>query len=124
MDESRVMGPDGDLAPDKHHDFLRPPYLTPTTDTFKWRKQVALWATMARRFAKGGDKRAKEILSALRLTLFNALDSVFASKVERAITAGILCLDLDEEDDQDSVKQNQVVQDIIEIVAKSPLQTA
>ena len=42
---------------------------------------------------------------------------MFASKVERAITAGIINLDTTEEESEDGVERN-VVQDIISIVAK------
>lgn len=40
--------------------------------------------------AHGRDMRAKGILNALGLTLSNALDNIFASKVERATTAEII----------------------------------
>lgn len=110
-----VMGPGRDNAPKQ--DLLTPPFLSPTTDKFKWRKQVQLWATTVKRFAKGGDKRARGILNAIGLTLFNALDAVFASKVERAITAGLVSLDLDD-DESTNANPTTVVQEIIDIVAK------
>lgn len=75
-------------------------------------------ATTVKRFARGGGKRAKGILSAVGLTLLNALDTVFTSKVEHSITAGIITLDLDEDEENDSSTQSKVVQDIIHIVAK------
>lgn len=77
-----------------------------------------MWATIVKRYAKGGDKRAKGILSSLQLTLFNALDTIFASKLERAITAGLLCLDLYEEVEINPIEKSTVVQDIISIVGK------
>lgn len=63
-------------------------------------------------------KIAKGILSALFLSLFNALDTVFASKVERTITAGILSLELDEDEEANHISQQKAVQQIISIVAK------
>lgn len=62
--------------------------------------------------------KAKGISNALELALLNALDPVFASKVERSVTAGLIKLDLDDEDETDSVDQQEVVQDIIATVAK------
>ena len=95
------MGPDGGSTPKKAIDILSLPFLTPTTDKFKWRKQVQMWITTVRRYTKCGDTRANGILNALGLTLFNALDTVFASKVERSIAAGIISFDEDDEKSQE-----------------------
>lgn len=95
-----VMGPDGVAVPNK--DLLNPSSLTPTTNKFKWRDRVQLSATTVNICARGGDKRAEGILNALGLTLFNALDAVFASKVERVITSGLIALDLNEDEDNAS----------------------
>ena len=111
-----VMGPDGGSSPNK--DLLTPPFLTTTTDKFKWRKQVTLWSTTVSRLARGGNKRAKGILSSLGITLFNALDTVFAYNAERAITAGLVDLDLDDEDPATPTNQLELVRKIISIVAK------
>ena len=75
MGDFPVMGPGGRPIPDqaRRQDILSPPPLTADTDMFKWRKQIALWTTTVKMFAKGGDKRAKGLLSALGITLFNAL---------------------------------------------------
>lgn len=61
---------------------------------------------------------AMGIQNALGLTLFNALDPIFSSKVERAVTAGLVSLDLDGEDDVSATEQHKVVQNIVNIVAK------
>jgi len=111
------MGPDKGDTPSKK-DLLSPPFLTPITEKFRWRKQVQLCATTVKRFAKCGDKRANGIQNALGLALFNALDIVFAAKVEGAIIAGLLSLDLDDDDTSNHVTQYQILQDIIGIVAK------
>lgn len=87
------MGPDSRTNPNS--DILNPPFLASMTNKLKWHKQVQLWAKTVKRFARGGDKSAKGISNALELTLFNALEAVFTSKVERAITAGLITLDLD-----------------------------
>ena len=113
---STVMGPD--RAPTPGFDMLLPPRLSATTDKFKWRKQVSLWVTTVKRFAKGGDKKAKGILNALGLTLFNSLDQIFASQVEQAITAGVITLDEEDNDDEQPTKQINIVKDIIDLVAK------
>ena len=87
MDTNTVMGLAMGSAPG--NDMLMPPCLIATTDKFKWRKRVMLWVTTVKRFAKGGDKRAKGILSTLGLTLYNALGHVFASQVEQSVEAQI-----------------------------------
>ena len=110
------MGPDRALAPGK--DMLLPPQLSTTTDKFKWRKRVTLWVTTVKRFTKGGDKRAKGILSALGLTLFNSLDVVFASQVEQSISAGVINLDGDDDENEKVIKQLHIVNDIIDLVAR------
>lgn len=112
------MGPGEGPTPDKEHDILRPPFVSPNSDNFKLRKQVALWMTTVKRLAKGSDRKAKGILSALGLILFNALDTVFASKFERNITAEILTVDLDEDEEKYSSNQSKGVQDIISNVPK------
>ncbi len=114
--KSTVMGPDRAFTPGK--DMLLPPRLSTSTDKFKWRKRVMLWVTTVKRFAKGGDKRAKGILSALGLTLFNALDQVFSSQVEQSIAAGIINLDGDDDETVNLNKQFHIVHDIINLVAK------
>ena len=65
-----------------------------------------LWVTTVKRFAKGGDKRAKGILSALGLTLYNALGQVFASQVEQSIAAGVINLDGDDNEFENVSKQS------------------
>ena len=110
------MGPT--LGSTPGNDMLLPPHLSPTTDKFKWRKRVMLWVTTVKSFAKGGDKRAKGILSALGLTLFNALDQVFSSQVEQAIAAGVIILEGEGNNDENPSKQLGVVNDIIDLVAK------
>ena len=110
------MGPDTGSTPG--NDMLLPPRLTHSTDKFKWRKRVMLWVTTVKRFAKGGDKRAKGILSALGLTLYNALDHVFSSQVEQLIAAGVINLDGDDDATENANKQLDIVNSIIELVAK------
>ena len=111
-----VMGPGRGPVPKQ--DIIAPPFLTPNSDKFKRRKQVALWATTVRSFARGGDKKASGILNALGRTLFNALDTVFASKIERAITAGLISFEQDKDEEDSSNKQQKIVETIISIVAK------
>ncbi|PXF46073.1 hypothetical protein BWQ96_04173 [Gracilariopsis chorda] len=112
-----VMGPG--RVPTPGFDMLLPPRLTTTTDKYKWRKQVSLWVTTVKRFAKGGDKKAKGILSALGLTLLNSLDTIFSSQVEQAINAGIINLDEEEDtNDEHPNKQVGIVNEIIDLVAK------
>ena len=110
------MGPDRRYNPG--NDILMPPYLGPKTDKFLWRKHVQRWATTVKRFASGGDNKAQGIDNALGLTLFNALDNVFASKVERTVRAGLVSLDFEYEGESNASAQQQVVKDIISIVAK------
>ena len=99
------------------NDMMLPPRLSHATDKFKWRKRVMLWVTTIKRFAKGGDKRAKGILSALGLMLYNALDQVFSSQVEQSIAAGVINLDGDDNKAENAIKQLQIVTSIIELVA-------
>ena len=115
-DHSTVMGPD--RAPTPNFNMLLPPRLTAKTDKFKWRKQVSLWVTTVKRFAKGGNRKAKGILSALALSLFNSLDQMFASQIEQAITASIINLDEEDSDDEDPSKQVLFVSNIINLVSK------
>ena len=116
LDSSTVMGPDTGSTPG--NDMLLPPRLTHLTDKFKWRKRVMLWVTTVKRFAKGGDRRAKGILSALGLTLNNALDQVFSSQVEQSIAAGAIDLEGDDNEIENTTKQFHVVTSIIELVSK------
>ena len=116
LDSSTVMGPGMGLTPG--NDMLLPPRLTHATDKFKWRKRVLLWVTTVKRFSKGGDKRAKGILSALGLTLYNALDQVFSTQVEQSIAAGEINLEGDDNEVENANKQINIVTSIIELVAK------
>ena len=109
-----VMGPDRAFTPG----MLLPSRISTLTDKFKWRKGVMLWVTTVKRFAKGGDKRAKGILKALGLTLFNALAQVFSSQVEQSIAAGIINLDGDDGETVNLNKQFHIVHDIINLVVK------
>ena len=69
-------------------------------------------------FAKGGDKRAKGLLRALGITLFNALDEIYSSKIEQAIAAGSINLEAADDDVMNPVKQLKTVDGIIELVAQ------
>lgn len=52
------------------------------------------------------------------MTLCNALDAIFSSKAECALTAGLLTLDLDGEYGGSASEQHQVVRNIVNMVAK------
>lgn len=116
LELSTVMGPGMGSTPG--NDMLLPPRLETSSDKFKWRKAVSLWVTTVKRFAKGGDKRAKGILSALGLTLYNVLDHVFASQIEQAIAADLINLEGDDDESENTTKQLHLVQDIVNLVAK------
>lgn len=81
-------------------------------------KQVSFWTTLADRFAEEGDNRAKGTLSVLKLTIFKAFENTFASKVERAVTAGLISFALDEDNNGNASNQVKLAQDIFLIVAK------
>lgn len=114
--KATVMGPDRRTL--LRMDIHLLPVLGPDTDMYSWREEVQLWATTVERFASGGDKRAKGIRNNFGLTLFNAIDTVLASKVERAVTAGLLSLHPENGDGIDGTARQNMNRRIINIVAK------
>ena len=69
-------------------------------------------------YAKDGDKRAKGMLSALGITLFNALGDIYSSQIEQAIAAGSINLEASDEDVMNPVNQGKTVEQIIKLFAQ------
>ena len=84
---------------------------------------VRTWTQIVKRYAKGGDNRAKGMLSALAFTLYYSLGRDQRNIVDNAIRCNLLQLDLDDDTEIQSLTataetQFRLVDDILRLIAK------
>ena len=108
-----------------HSSVLSPPRLTSETDKYQWRSDVKTWARIIKQHARGGDNRAKGLMSALALALYFSLARDQRNIVDNAVQRNQLPLNLDEDYDSEEKtpaaivkEQSKLVDDIIQLVAK------
>ena len=122
-EHSKVMGPDAQAT---QTSVLTPPKLNSQTDKYQWRSDVRTWTRIIKQYTRGGDTRAKGLLSALALTLYFSLDRDQRNIIDNAVSCKQISLEIDDdanEPEQLSLaatakEQFKLVGEIVQLVAK------